>query len=301
MRFGKLALVLAAGLLTGAAAFAQPPGGGFGGGLAGMIGQSKELQDALKVDKDQAEKVAAALAKVREDVRDDLAKLRDRNTKEDERAAILKKVGEANDKALASVLKPEQIKRLHQIENQQAGVGLFAKEDAAKALKLSDEQQKTIKAIGEDMQADVRDLFAAGRDPETAKKVQAVRKVAMDSATKILSASQKDTLKDLVGEPVELAFGGFGPGGPGGGPGGPGGGPGGPGGFGAPSQPGQILSAGLRDRLKLTDEQKKQLDDLQKEVDAKLGKILTDDQKKELENARQRGPGGRPPGGADRP
>jgi hypothetical protein len=300
MRFGKLALVVAAGLLTGAAALAQPPGGpgGFGGGLAGMIGQNKDLQDALKVDRDQAEKVAAALAKVREDLRDDLARLRDRNTSEEDRTAIMKKVSEANDKALASVLKPEQIKRLHQIENQQAGVGLFAREDVAKALKLTDDQEKTIKAVGEDMQADVRDLFAGGRDADTARKVQAVRKAAMDSATKLFSASQKETLKDLVGEPVELAFGGFGPGG---GPGGPGGGPGGPGGFGGPSQPGQVLSQGMQDRLKLTADQKKQLEDLQKDVDAKLNKILTDDQKKELENARQRGPGGRPPGGPDRP
>src|SRR5205823_1652153 len=82
--------------------------------------------------------------------------------------------------------------------------------------------------------------------------------------------------------------GGRGPGGPGGpggfgpGPGGPGGrGPGGPGGFGGPPQPGQILPSFLQEQLKLTAEQKKQLDELQKEADDKLAKILTDDQKKQ--------------------
>jgi Spy/CpxP family protein refolding chaperone len=95
--------------------------------------------------------------------------------------------------------------------------------------------------------------------------------------------------------------GGRGPGGPGGpgGRGGPGGG--GPGGFGGPPQPGQVLPPFLQERLNLTDEQKKQLEELQKEVDSKLGKILTDDQKKQLKEMPQGfgpgGPGGRGPGG----
>jgi hypothetical protein len=77
-----------------------------------------------------------------------------------------------------------------------------------------------------------------------------------------------------------------------GGPGGPGGGPGfgGPG-FGPP-QPGQVLPPMLRRRLELTPEQEQQVDALQKEVDAKLAKILTAEQKQQLQQLRQRGPGG---------
>ncbi len=92
-------------------------------------------------------------------------------------------------------------------------------------------------------------------------------------------------------------------------PGGPGGrGPGGPGGFGGrgpggPPRPAQVLPPFLQERLELTAEQKKQLDALQKEVDAKLDKILTAEQKKQLKEMREgfgpggRGPGGRGPGG----
>jgi Spy/CpxP family protein refolding chaperone len=85
-----------------------------------------------------------------------------------------------------------------------------------------------------------------------------------------------------------------GPGGPGGG--GPGG-PGGPGGgrmFGRP-QPGQVLPPMLQEALNLTDDQKKQVAELQKDVDARLAKILTQDQMNQLKQMRQRGPGG--PGG----
>ena len=94
---------------------------------------------------------------------------------------------------------------------------------------------------------------------------------------------------------------GFGGGPPGFGP--RGGGP--PGGFMmGGGRPGEILPRMLQDRLKLTPEQKSDLDDLQQEVDAKLDKILSAEQKTQLNQMRERGPagfgprgGGGPPGG----
>lgn len=84
-----------------------------------------------------------------------------------------------------------------------------------------------------------------------------------------------------------------GPGGPGrpGGPGGPGGpGPGGPGGF-EPPKPGRILVPFVQDALKLSDDQRKQLETAQKEVDAELEKLLTDEQRKQLAQPQGFGPG----------
>ena len=84
-------------------------------------------------------------------------------------------------------------------------------------------------------------------------------------------------------------MGGRGPGGPDG-PGGPGGPPGG--GRGGPPKPGEILPDFIRDMLKLTEAQTKQLQQLQKEVDAKLDKILTAEQKQELKQMGDRRPRG---------
>lgn len=79
-------------------------------------------------------------------------------------------------------------------------------------------------------------------------------------------------------------------GGPGaGGPGGPGGGPGGP------PQPGQVLPPFLQDELQLTEAQRRELQELQKDVDSRLSKILTSDQQQQLRQMQSRGPGG--PGG----
>lgn len=95
--------------------------------------------------------------------------------------------------------------------------------------------------------------------------------------------------------------GGPGGGGPGGGPGGRGGFGGGPGGFGGRPQIGMLLPRFIQDELKLSDAQKQQVMDLQKEIDAKLDNILTDEQKKQFkemkENAGRGGPNGRGPGG----
>ena len=91
-----------------------------------------------------------------------------------------------------------------------------------------------------------------------------------------------------AGNPVP----GPGPGGPGGGP--PGRGPGGP-----PPGPGQILPPFVQDDLKLTEAQRTQIQELQKEVDARLAKILSPEQLQQLQQPRGRGPGpgpgGRPP------
>jgi enterochelin esterase-like enzyme len=76
--------------------------------------------------------------------------------------------------------------------------------------------------------------------------------------------------------------------------------PGEPGGFGPPGKgafagaprPGQLLPGFFQEALKLTAEQKKQVEELQKEVEGKLDQILTADQRKQLQQVRQRGPGG---------
>ncbi|MEP6755760.1 MAG: EF-hand domain-containing protein [Chthonomonadales bacterium] len=132
-----------------------------------------------------------------------------------------------------------------------------------------------------------------------------------------IDAKKKGTLtKSEIAEffkkqPTVRAMGGpgggpGGPGGPGGGfggPGGPGGqgGPGGPGGGpgGGPPRPGQVIPGFMAQSLNLSIAQQKQIEDLQKEVDTKLAKILTSAQKKQMSEFRGRGPGG--PGGPGGP
>src|SRR5262249_13520760 len=162
------------------------------GGLVNLVGQNKQLQDELKLTKDQVEKLNDTLAKVRDDLKDELAKLRDPATSGEDRVAVMKKFTEESDRAAAKVPQPEQVKRLHQIENQQAGVGLFIREDVQKELKLTEDQEKKIREVNENLQKDIRELFAGFRpgarpDPDLPKKLQTAQKDALDNATKVLT------------------------------------------------------------------------------------------------------------------
>jgi hypothetical protein len=94
--------------------------------------------------------------------------------------------------------------------------------------------------------------------------------------------------------------------------GGPGGGPGGPGGRGPrgnaqghpggpPGRPGEVLPEPVRERLQLTEGQKKKLDALQADVDRRLESILEEEQMATLVQMQSEGPPGGPgfgpPGG----
>lgn len=52
---------------------------------------------------------------------------------------------------------------------------------------------------------------------------------------------------------------------------------------------GQVLPPAIQQRLNLTDDQKKQIANIQKEVEAKILKVLTDDQKKQFEELKKGG------------
>ena len=75
------------------------------------------------------------------------------------------------------------------------------------------------------------------------------------------------------------------------------GGPGG--GFMRMPPPGVIMPPPVQDTLQLTEAQKKQMADIQKEIDEKLEKLLTEEQRKQFKEMKDRGPGGGPggPGG----
>lgn len=106
----------------------------------------------------------------------------------------------------------------------------------------------------------------------------------------------KSELQSTLSAEAAVSSGGSGPGGgigdPGMGP--PGGGPGGRGGM--RSQPGEVLPQFMVDRLQLNDAQRQELVELQKDVDARLEKILTPDQLSMLRQRPQPGGPGRPPG-----
>ena len=214
----KVVMVLGVAVLLAVPALAQqrqqgqqgPGAGGFGGGLAGLI-ENAGVQQELKLDTEQVEKAKAAVDKVREKHSADRAKLQDLSQEErrEQSRAINQAVSEETMKALENVLRPEQIKRFKQIELQRRGAAAFTEPEVQKALKLTGEQKAKIKTIAADAAQERRELFQGGANrggQEAQQKMAAVRKATMERVSAVLTDDQKQTCKELLGQPFEVQF-----------------------------------------------------------------------------------------------
>ena len=190
---------------------AQQRGGGmFGGG--GMLINNASVQKEIKMTDDQ-------VAKVKE-MNEGLKDKRPQFTKDGNREELAEKMTAYNkevEKGIAGILKPEQMKRFKQIQRQQMYVGAFRDPEVVAALKLTDDQKEQLKTLGEDVGKDLRELRQGaqkGDFAEIGKKTAALNKEAMQKASAMLTAEQKNAWKEIVGEPFEMKmeFGNFGKG-----------------------------------------------------------------------------------------
>jgi hypothetical protein len=166
MRLNKWLLSLVAvGIVVLPALAQQPrPMGGFD------LFANKSVQDELKIDADTAKKAGEIVTKKREELTAAREKLTGEELKGEKGAKLTEENREATNKALAEVLKEDQLKRYKQISFQTRisfggggggtgrpmGMGMrtpsasFAHEEVAKVLKFSSEQKEDIKKLNED-------------------------------------------------------------------------------------------------------------------------------------------------------
>jgi Spy/CpxP family protein refolding chaperone len=215
-RFARTGVVLAIALFCVQLLPAQPPEGGPRGRWGGMMGMgplamlnSEQVQKELKLTDDQIKKVTDLGKQMREKHQADFAKLRDlddseRRAKMDE---LMKTVGEESKKSLAGVLKPEQEKRLHQLQMQREGAQAFLNPEVQSELKLTGEQKDKIKTITDDENKEMTELFQGGGFRENRQKIQTIRKESLENVTAVLTDSQKKTWKEMTGEPFHFEMG----------------------------------------------------------------------------------------------
>src|SRR5262249_43670765 len=105
---------------------------------------------------------------------------------------------------------------------------------------------------------------------EQKKRIEELQKDSEAKLDEILNDEQKQKLKELRENPSRRGSGAFGP----------------------IPQFGQILPSPLAGKLKLSDEQKKKQEELQKSVNVSLDKIFNEDQKKHFNDMREAFRGG---------
>lgn len=206
--FGIMALTLGAAVLISAPVQAQGfRGRGMGGGGGYMLLANKSVQDELKLEGAQAEKVTKIVTDIG-------AKLREKaqDIPQDERREKMPELMRASNEeaktALKGELKPEQVTRLEQIIRQQQGIQAFADPATAAKLNLTDDQKSKIREIGQESGEKMREIFSNAGDDRAAamEKMQALRKESLEKAQATLTDDQKKTWKELTGAPFEVRF-----------------------------------------------------------------------------------------------
>jgi transketolase len=192
-----LALALAIGIAAPLFAQRQPGGMGRGGISASMLLGQKSVQEELKLTEDQISKIEKSSKDIR-------AKFADDVKDKDKRTEAFKKMAEETAKLLPDLVKPEQLKRLKQIEIQLGGLMALTHEDVQKTLKMTDKQVSDVKGLSEDLAKDQQAMFKdAGKDKDKAKeareKVATLRKEATTKFLTGLTADQKKAYAELTG------------------------------------------------------------------------------------------------------
>jgi hypothetical protein len=204
-------------ILLASPAMAQRPKRekGKGGGMRdlgiGMILLNESAQEELSLSEQQIEKVKEVVKKVQAKHQSERARLQDLSQAErrDKMAELAKTVNEEIVKDLGDTLKPEQVKRLKEIELQQRGPQAFMDADVIAALKLDDAQKDKIKSVVSDYTAERRGLRpmgggGGGNFEQIRQKMAKMSKEYMSKISQILSEEQKKTWHDMTGKQFEL-------------------------------------------------------------------------------------------------
>jgi len=207
----------------GGAGAGQGRGGGFGRGGFWILA-NPAVQTEIKATDEQKEKITELTRKQGEAMRDVFS---GGQIDREKMAELTKKNTDEQEKFAKDTLKPDQLKRYHQIKWQQAGVMAFKETDVQTALKLTGDQKEKLNAIAEDYTKDRNEIMPMGRrgggggggkagggrgfgpDPETQAKLTKLSKDTMVKAEKVLTDGQQKEWKELLGKPFEMpAFGG---------------------------------------------------------------------------------------------
>jgi hypothetical protein len=179
------------------------------GGSPEELLQHPDVQKELKLSSQQDQKINQIRRAVHKKHQEEFERLPDLGPEERRRkqAVLAKTVSQEITRALSHVLGPEQATRLEQIHLQQQGLRAFSDPKVDKALRLTDDQKENIKLISEEAAKEARRLFRAGAESsfqETLKKVEKVRRKAIEKCIALLTDEQRKAWRELIGEPFEL-------------------------------------------------------------------------------------------------
>ena len=239
---GGVAMTMIASLTLAQQPKRQGRGGfGFGGpggqGSGAMLLATPEVRKELGTSDEQNKQIDGLLEDLQEQMRASGGNINFQelqNLSQEERQKRIEEArkkrdenGKKTDEKLSKILEPKQTERLKQLRMQREGAGAFGREEIAKELGLSKEQQDKIRKIQEDSRpqggggaANVQNLSDEERRELRTKMQERVQKAQKDMLV-VLTEEQKKKWEAMKGKEFKFpegrgGFGGAGAGGPGG-------------------------------------------------------------------------------------
>jgi Spy/CpxP family protein refolding chaperone len=124
-------------------------------------------------------------------------------------------------KKIAEILTAEQLKRFKQIRLQVEGVAAINSHEVAMKLGLTKEQRKSLKALQDQIGAQVQEAAAELKGlttderrrkiPEFLAKVEEIRKTTNEQAMEVLTTSQRKDFQEMQGEKIDFGASPFAP------------------------------------------------------------------------------------------
>jgi Spy/CpxP family protein refolding chaperone len=176
-------------------------GGGFGGGGLTSVLMREDVQKHLEMLDDQIDDVRKLAESRRERAGERFSGLRDIEDREERMTKfreIMQKAQEENEKEIAKILLPHQLKRARQLAFQLslrggAGRSLMGG-PLAEQLGVTEKQQEKLRETNEKLEQELR------------QKIAELRAKAQEELLKVLTSQQQAKFKDMVGEPFEFQF-----------------------------------------------------------------------------------------------
>lgn len=220
-----MALVLVASFGAASAQGRQGGGrrGGFGGRGGGGLGllRNASVQEELKMTQPQIQKMEAKQQEMRQARQQAFQNgggqapgQAQGEADPQARRAMMQKMQEEQQKAIADILDNVQLHRFKQIELQIQGPSALTRKEVQDQLQITDAQKQQIQSIRQEDQTqmrnmrqgvDMRSMSDADRQQFMAK-MQAARKASGDKYLGILTAAQKAQWKKLLGAPFKLVL-----------------------------------------------------------------------------------------------
>jgi hypothetical protein len=169
------------------------------------------VQEELKLSPGQRENVQGRLAATVQDAQAFFQKLQDTAAEDRgrEHAAYRERAEQALKSFLEETLDRDQLRRLRQLELQQQGLFALMQPDLAADLKVTAEQGRQFRTVIEGLQNEVQSLVRqapAGGDPTDIRaKMLKFRQEHERRLEALLSDTQKERWRELLGKPFDLA------------------------------------------------------------------------------------------------